>query len=211
MKPFNLDIAQKLFKFSLMAIISVVSSLGSILFIRNYIGSHVSWEDAGYWQALISISDAYLMVVTIPLSVYYLPRLSEIQDKIELKKEIFNGFKIVLPIVISMAIFIFIIKVYIIKILFTKDFYPMLDLFGWQLIGDVIKITSWLFSMVLVAKAMTSDFIYAEISTSLLFIISSVYLIKKFGLIGVTYAFTIQYAYYLVLMLFINIKRGTIV
>lgn len=210
-QKYDHNIAYKLMKFSFMAIASIVSSLGSILFIRNYIGSQISWEAAGYWQGIMAISDAYLMVVVVSLSVYYLPRLSEIQNKRELRKEILNGFKIILPLVMVMALFIFLLKVFIIKVLFTSEFLPMVELFQWQLIGDVIKIASWLLSMVLVAKAMTLEFIYAEISTGILFVLLSVFLINKYGLVGVTYAFTINYIYYFLFMLIVNIKKRTII
>lgn len=210
-QKFDYLIAKKLFKFLLMAGISVLSSIGSNLIIRNFIGSKLSWDDAGYWQAITYVSDAYLMIVTVSLSVYYLPKLSEIHEKSELKKEILYGFKIIMPIVISMASIIFLLKSFIVEIMFTKEFYPMIELFQWQLVGDVIKIASWLLSMVLVAKAMTTEFIYAEVSTSIPFIITAMFMVNKFGLIGVTYAFTFQYLYYVLLMLFINIKKGTIV
>lgn len=197
----------KLSKYSLMAITSALTVPVSHLIIRNYISESLSWDDAGYWQGIWYISTMYLMVITTSLSVYYLPRLSEIQDNNELKKEIFNGYKIIIPIVTVMSIFIFLLKEYIILIAFSDKFMPMMELFAWQLIGDVIKIASWLLAYLMLAKAMTKIFIYTEIVFSTLFVLLSILFVNNFGLIGITYAFSLNYFLYLVVMIFIFRKR----
>lgn len=200
-QKFNIKEAKKLSHFSLMAIVSILSVMGSILIIRNYIGTHLSWTDAGYWQGIIYISDAYLLIITMTLSVYYLPRLSEITDPKELKNEILNGYKLILPVVSILALIIYVLKSYIIGILFTDNFLPMLFLFKWQLIGDVIKISSWLLAYLMLAKSMTKLYVYTEITFSILFITLSIIFINIYGLVGVTYAFAANYTFYLLFMI----------
>lgn len=193
----------KLGKYAAMAITSALSVPISHLIVRNYIGEHLSWDDAGYWQGVWYISSMYLMLVTTSLSVYYLPRLSEIHDTQELKKEILDGYKIILPIVIIVALTIFLLREYIMLIAFTKKFMPMIELFKWQLIGDVIKIASWLLAYLMLAKAMTRVFIYTEIGFSMMFVLLSIYFINTFGLVGITYAFSLNYFLYFMMMIFI--------
>ncbi len=79
---FNNEEAIKLSKFAGMAITTAISVPLSHIYIRNYIGESLGWDAAGYWQAVWYISSMYLMVVTTALSIYYLPRLSEIKDKV---------------------------------------------------------------------------------------------------------------------------------
>ncbi|MCG3713219.1 O-antigen translocase [Aliarcobacter butzleri] len=201
------DSLVKLSKYSLMAITSATAAPVSFLIIRNHIGENLGWDSAGYWQGIWYISSMYLMVVTTSLSVYYLPRLSEIQDKTELKKEIFNGYKILIPIVVFMSLVIFLLKEYVILIAFSKEFMPMMELFKWQLIGDIIKISSWLLAYLMLAKAMTKTFISTEILFSFLFVILSILFIKSFGLVGITYAFSLNYLLYLITMIYIFKKR----
>lgn len=193
----------KLSKYSLMAITSALTVPVSHLIIRNYIGENLGWDSAGYWQGIWHISSMYLMIVTTSLGVYYLPKLSEIRDNVELKKEIFSGYKIIMPIVIVMSILIFLLKEYIILIAFSDKFMPMMELFAWQLIGDVIKIASWLLAYLMLAKAMTRIFIYTEVCFSILFVLLSIYFIDTFGLVGITYAFSLNYFLYLIVMIFI--------
>ena len=197
----------KLSRYSLMAITSALTVPVSHLIIRNYIGENLGWDSAGYWQGIWYISTMYLMIITTSLSIYYLPKLSEIQDNSELKKEIYSGYKIIMPIVIVMSVAIFLLKEYIILIAFSDKFMPMMELFAWQLIGDVIKIASWLLGFITLAKAMTKIFIYTEIGFSVLFVILSIYFINTFGLIGITYAFSLNYFLYLIMMIIIFRKR----
>ena len=89
----------------------------------------------------------------------------------------------------------------IILVLFSEDFTPVRDLFLYQLIGDVLKIASWLLSFMMVAKAMTKTFIITEIIFISLFLFLSLQMVKQNGLIGMTHAYTITYAIYLVTML----------
>ena len=197
----------KLSKYSLMAIVSALTVPVSHLIIREYIGENLGWDSAGYWQGIWYISTMYLMLVTTTLGVYYLPRLSEIQDNKELRKEIFSGYKIIMPIVILASLIIFLLKEYVILIAFSKDFMPMMELFAWQLMGDVIKIASWLLAYLMLAKAMTKIFIYTEVLFSALFVGLSILFVDKFGLVGITYAYALNYFLYLVTMIFIFRKR----
>lgn len=198
---------RKLSKFSLMALISLMTVPISHLYIRNYIGENLSWNDAGYWQGIWYISSMYLMVITTSLSVYYLPRISEITDTKELRNEIFYGYKIIIPISILLALLIFLLKDYVILIAFSKDFTPMIELFKWQLIGDVIKMASWLLGYITLAKAMTKTFIFLEVFGSLSFVLLSIYLIDYYGLVGITYAFCINYLIYFIILIIIFRKE----
>ena len=197
----------KLSKYSLMAIVSALTVPVSHLIIREYIGENLGWDSAGYWQGIWYISTMYLMLVTTTLGVYYLPRLSEIQDNKELRKEIFSGYKIIMPIVILASLIIFLLKEYVILIAFSKDFMPMMELFAGQLMGDVIKIASWLLAYLMLAKAMTKVFIYTEVLFSALFVGLSILFVDKFGLVGITYAYSLNYFLYLIMMIFIFRKR----
>jgi len=188
-----------------MSLVSATIIPLSHIFVRDYIGSNLSWEQAGYWQAIWRISETYLMLVTTTLSIYYLPKLSSIQSKSELKAELLHGYKIIMPIVIATALGIYFCRDYIIKILFTEAFKPMAELFMFQLIGDVVKIASWLMGFIMIAKAMTRLFIFSEIVFVSSFVALSVVFINIFGLIGITIAYMLNYMLYTI-FLYYNLR-----
>ncbi len=197
------DYLEKLGKYTAMAITSALTVPLSQMLVRSYIGETLSWNDAGYWDGIWKISSTYLMLITTTLSIYYLPRLSEIKDNLVLRKEIIYGYKIILPVVITIAIGIYFFRDLAILILFTDEFMSMSDLFFYQLVGDVLKIASWLLASLMIAKAMTRVYIITEVLFSLSFIWLSILMIDIYGLIGVTMAFAINYLIYLIVMIFL--------
>ena len=191
------EYTKKLLKYSAMALTSAISIPLSHMYLRDYIGTNIGWDEAGYWQAIWRISETYLMLVTMTLSVYYLPKLSSIQDRSELKKELLYGYKIIMPLVIIMALGIYLFRDLVITLLFTPKFAPMAELFLYQLIGDVFKIASWLLGYIMIAKAMTRMFIVSELAFVLSFVVLSVVFMNLYGIIGMTIGFMVNYMMYL--------------
>jgi PST family polysaccharide transporter len=199
----NRESTTRLLKFSAMAITTAFTGPTSLLIVRNYIGNTVGWEEAGFWEGVSRISSVYLMLITSSISIYYLPRMSELKTNVEIRKELFMTYKIVLPIVFFMAAGIFLCKNFIIVLLFTDSFKPMRSLFTFQLIGDFLKIAAWLLSYLMVAKAMTKVYIATEIIFNATFVGLALLLIKMYGVIGVTYAYAVNYFLYGIAMAFI--------
>jgi len=201
-KKFDKKYIKKLLSFSAMTLVSATMIPLSHIAIRNYIGNYIGWDEAGYWQAIWRISETYLMLITTTLSVYYLPKLSSIDDTKELRHEIFQGYKIILPITILMATIIYLLRDTIVMLLFTEEFSPMVELFLYQLLGDIVKIASWLFGFIMVAKAMTKLYILSEVFFIWSFVIIAIVLMNLYGLIGVTIAFLINYIMYAIFLYF---------
>ncbi len=107
-----------------------------------------------------------------------------------------------MPIVIIMALGIYLLKDIIIRVLFTESFSPMGELFLYQLIGDVVKISAVLLGYIMVAKAMTKLYIISELVFVVSFVALSVLFMNIYGLIGVTMAFMINYLIYVVFLYF---------
>ncbi len=209
LKSWDTKLVKMLSAFSLMAIASGITSPTMQILVRDRIISQFSITNAGYWQAVTKISDYYLSFITTVLAVYYMPRLSEITDKTELRREIVKGYKYVLPVVGSIAILVWVFKSLIIHILFTREFLPMSPLFTFQLLGDFFKIGSWLLAYLMVAKAMTKTYIATEIGFGVSYVMLSYFLMDRYGIIGTTYAFCINYGLYWTLMAVLMRKQIT--
>jgi len=187
-------------KFTAMALTSAACVPVSHIFIRTYLGDTFGLEAAGYWEAMWRLSGAYLMLVTTTLSLYYLPRLSELKEPADIKKEIIQGYKIILPVAAVCGLVIYLLRDFIIGVLFTQDFIPMRELFAWQMIGDTLKIGSWILAFLMLSKAMVKLFITSEIVFAAGFYGWTYLLTDIYGLEGVTIAHAINYAIYWVVM-----------
>ncbi|MFC1785830.1 O-antigen translocase [Candidatus Neomarinimicrobiota bacterium] len=200
---FHIPTFKKLSKYTLISFSSIFSGIFIQLLIRTYIINHLSIEEAGYWQGIVKISIIYLTIITTTLSIYYLPRLSEIKDDKELQQEIINGYKFLLPLTIFSSLIIFVLRGPIIDILFAPSFQPMKKLLLFQLFGDIFKIGSWLLAYLLIAKAMVKINIITEIIFGFLFYVFTMVFLKQYGIVGVTYAYCLNYILYFVVMLFL--------
>lgn len=194
-------------RYIVMAITSAIVVPGSLIIVRNIIIHYVGWTEAGYWQAVWKISETYLAIITIALSTYYLPRLSSLSQKDDIIKEISSSLKIIIPLVMFFSMGIYLSRDFIISLLFTKEFLGARMLFQVQLIGDILKIASWLYAYVMISKGMTQLFVISEVLFSLLFITFSLVFIRCYGLIGVTYAYCLNYFIYLVFSVVV-VKRA---
>ena len=141
----NLDriLLKKLSHFSLMAIVTAICLPLAQIILRSYIIEKLGVSAAGFWQGMMRISDGYLLLIVTSLSTYYMPKLSSLKTKSELRHEIWSGYKIILPAVALGCVIIFFCRLFIIKLLFTPDFITMKDLFFWQLVGDFFKMAAW--------------------------------------------------------------------
>ncbi|MCS4300077.1 MULTISPECIES: O-antigen translocase [Acinetobacter] len=200
------EIAKKFLAFALMALVSAICVPLSQMVIRSYLTNEYSAIYAGYWEAMIRLSAAYLMLVTTTLGVYYLPRLSELKNLKDIKTEVYLGYKYFFPLAIMGGLMVYILRDWIIAVLFSNTFLPMRDLFLWQMIGDSLKIGSWILAYLMLSKAMTRLFITTEIIFALTSIILTYIFTQMIGFEGVSVAHMVNYGVYWVVMSYLVFK-----
>ena len=200
------DILKKFTAFAVMALVSAICVPLSQMVIRTYLVHEYSAMYAGYWEAMIRLSAAYLMLVTTTLGVYYLPRLSELNAIKEIKVEVYLGYKLIFPVAVLGGIVVYLLRDWIITLLFSKTFLPMRDLFLWQMIGDALKIGSWILAYLMLSKAMTKLFVITEISFAISSIALTYICTHIFGFEGVSIAHLLNYGIYWIVMSFFIFK-----
>ncbi|GAB1233417.1 O-antigen translocase [Ferrigenium sp. UT5] len=190
------QVAKNLGKFTIMALTSAVTVPISHILIRNHLGETLGWDAAGYWEAAWRLSNFYLMLVTTTLSVYYLPKLSELQHSADIKREIIQGYKIILPVAAACSLAIYLNRDFLIRALFSTEFAPMEVLFAWQMVGDTLKIGSWILAYLMLGKAMIKLFVVSEILSSAMFYVLTVIFTQTMGLEGVALSHAVNYLIY---------------
>ncbi|CRM43714.1 O-antigen translocase [Pseudomonas sp. 58 R 12] len=198
----DVPVILNLSKYALMAFTSAACVPVSHMVVREYLSNTFGLQTAGYWEAMWRLSAAYLMLVTTTLSVYYLPRLSELKSASEIKLEVLQGYRIILPIAILSALIIYFMKDFIIVTLFTTDFLPMRELFAWQMLGDTLKIGGWLLAYLMLGKAMVKLFIFSEVIFAVGFVVFTWVFTSLLGFQGVAIAHAVNYLLYWLVMAF---------
>jgi PST family polysaccharide transporter len=193
---FDKIILKKLLAFTLMALTSAQLKPFVQLFLRDYIITHGNEFDAGIWEATKRLSQYYILVLTTALGAYYLPKLSSLTTNLALRKEIISGIKIIMPLFILIALLIYILKGWIIQLLFSVEFLPMKELIFPQLIGDFFMIFSFMIAYLMLAKAMVKVFMISQIIFAGVRILLSITFFNIGGIEGVVWANAANYFLY---------------
>lgn len=191
---FDRTVSRRLLAFSLMALTSAVLVPLVRILVRNHIIATVSLSDAGYWDAMWKISQGYLGIITGTLGVYYLPKLSSLQEIRAVRQEIWNGYRLIVPAMLIGFFAIYTLRTPIVYLLYSERFKPTIDLFLPMLIGDFFMILSWLVAYLMIAKAKIRMFILTQITFSVITYFLSVLMINLLGIQGAMWAHALKYA-----------------
>jgi len=192
----EVEILNGLSRFALMAITSAVCVPVTLIVIRSNVVEALGIDSAGYWEAMSRLSSGYLMLITTTLSVYFLPRFSELTEISELKKELLKGYILILPVALIFSFLIFYLRESIISILFSSSFMKMEVMFSWQVFGDFFKIGSWLIAYLIMSKSFVKLYIISEIAFSFLLVLASNLFMDVYGLAGLSMAYAFNYLLY---------------
>jgi len=194
---FDREMTLRLAAFSVMTVTSALLPPLVNIAVRDHLAAQFGWEQVGYWQAVSKVSDAYLLFLTTAINVYYLPKLASTHARESLVSELRTAYRYIMPAVVLLATGVFVCRDWVTALLFSADFSAANALYAPQLLGDVVKIASFVLSYVMLAKAMTRLFVASEIVFAISYVALVYLFTSRFGLVGAMYAFAANYALYL--------------
>ncbi|WP_225034944.1 O-antigen translocase [Winogradskyella sp. SM1960] len=208
----SFSVINKLSPYMIMALVSAIALPIVMIIIRNYLIDETGIKAAGYWTAMTRVSDYYLMFFNSLMALYILPRFSEINTKIAFRKEVFSFYKTIMPPFLILLLVIYLSRSLLITVLFTEDFRPVEDLFGFQILGDIARVLSMVIVYQFLAKKMFAHFLILEVFLFIMLYFSSVYLIDEFGLKGAVMGHCLSYVMYfgIIVLLFSSSLFGVI-
>jgi O-antigen/teichoic acid export membrane protein len=179
-----------------MAVVNTVGAPLLQLLVRDQVAAHDGMAAVGLLQGVIRLSEMYLGIAGSVFVMYYFPRFSEIRDPRELFRELRKGVIVIAPFVALVSLCVYLLRDYIVHIVFTPDFLPMRDLFGWQMVGNTLKMTGSLFAYMLLAKIHAFRMALVDTATMLMWWGFSIYFISLHGAVGATEAYAATYGIY---------------
>lgn len=209
---FSLSYVKKLSSYSIMALFSAIVMPLVAISVRSYIIEEVGLKEAGMWEAMNRISKYYLMFVYSLLTLYILPRFSEIDSIKGFRKEVFGFYKTIVPVFAAGLLVIYFLREFIVQILFTFEFEPVTDLFFWQLLGDFVKVLSIIIAYQFLAKKMFWHYIITEAFSVIILYLTSIYFIDNYGVKGANIAHFVTYVMYygVILLIFSSSLFGVL-
>jgi len=195
---FDYSELKKLTKFGIMVVLASITPAISAIIIRNYIAQELSIFNAGIYEFTMRIATSALMLFSMTVSIYYIPKLSEISTIKNLLTEVKNTLVIVIPFSLSSLVFIYLIRDFVIVLLGSKEFLASSGLIFYVLLGVFFKICTQVYGFVFVAKAKIRIIIIIEVLFNVCFTMASIILIQFYEIYGAVVAFTVCNFIYLI-------------
>jgi PST family polysaccharide transporter len=109
------------------------------LFVRSHLIATFGLAQTAPWEAAMKISALYISLLSTALGLYLLPAFSKIGPGPELRRQVFHSLGIVLCVLLVGAALQFLVRDWIIVIVFSQDLLAAADLLVLQLPGDVAR------------------------------------------------------------------------
>lgn len=186
--------------YSLMALASAVVGPWVMILIRKKLIAFHGLEQAGYWEALNRLSGFYFVFVTTLIGLYFLPKLVQSESRAA-DREVFRAYYGKIIPLFGVGLFlVYLLRNSLITFLYTEEFQPITSVLVWQLLGDFCKALAILLGYRFFAKRQTFQFLITELgSLALLYFLCSLW-IPIYGLLGLLYAYALNYAVYFILL-----------
>ena len=157
-----------LLKFSSMSLIPLVLSAISLLNVRSMIFDSVGVNLAGIWQAGWYLSTVIMLGVSTILSLVYFPRINMVQGA-ELENEVqMVTYRLVCSLVI-LLLFIYAFRDFLIKSLFSYEFFDLNQVLHFQLVGDFFRGLAQVFAYLIISRRAVVPYLLAEIGFHVIF------------------------------------------
>lgn len=198
----NKQDAIKLSKFSVMQMISLATLPLAEIYIRSLIIHDAGLHEAGLWQSLMRLSSVYVGFFTTFLAAYYMPTLSGMCGKNHIFKYVVKYMLAIAAVFVVIAVMVYIFRSFVFTLIFSKEFIIPAEYVGFQLLGDLFKIMSYVIGFLIVAKAKTRLYIIAEFTQTALYLGVATWLIKAGSVSKVFPAYAISNFLYFSICLF---------
>lgn len=191
-------------RFSVMSLLSAIIVPLTLIAIRSLLIETNSVEKAGIWDAVNRISGFYMLFFSSGLSLYYMPRLAELNTDSEFINELKNYFKTLVPLFLILVAGIFFFKDFIVNLALTRAFSEVKEIIIWQLLGDLLKVMSLAFGYQILVKTMMRRYFAVEIIFNVAYFGLAYFMIQSENVAGAVkaYFFANIISFVLMLLLF---------
>lgn len=194
--------------FSMVMTAAGFTTTGTLLLLRTFFVHYGGLQQAGFFDAAWTISYAYLTIALTSVGTYLLPALAHTDDAQTRSILIANVLRVVTFVVVPMTATVIVFKPWIISLLYTRQFFPCLNIMVWFLLGDYLKASSWVFGTAMQAFADLRAYFWSEIISDASLAAGtavSLFVFHRVGGVGVCYL--VLYAAYLVFC-FVHLGRS---
>jgi len=180
---------------------SAVMTAGVTYFIRTCIVRQLGLDPAGYYQAAYNLAGIYVGTILSAMGADFYPRLTAVAHDNEACNRVVNeqsevGLLIAGPGVVATLV----LAPLVIRLFYSIDFSPAVDVLRWQILGVFGRVVSWPLGFTILAKGRGRIFIATELSSNAIHVLFVVLGMQMWGLVGTGVAFFALYVFSSILM-----------
>ncbi|MCB4808897.1 oligosaccharide flippase family protein [Tamlana sp. 62-3] len=192
------------------AVLSINSLISLVVayVMQVYITTVGGLTQVGFYNAAIVIVNSYVGIVFNAMSKDYFPRLSEtINNKKLIEEKVSQQALIAILFLAPIVIFFIAFAQIIIRLLYSKEFLPIVAFVSLALLGTLFKALSWSKGYVIIAKGDSKVFIKTAIGFNTLLLILNIYGYNFYGLFGLGVSFVVYYIiHYIIISLVLKYR-----
>lgn len=178
-----------LLKFSFLILIQTAIGYGVEILLRLFLVEKLSLTDLGLYEGMNKISGAILLPVSSLISIYFFPIFSNKKNG-AFGLVLSDSIKKIVPILLFFLMILYVFRKSLISLILSPKFEVLGDYFHFQLSGLLISVINLLFMNAMLGRGLIKAVFVLTICFSVLFLVSSYFLISSSGLAGSFYAYT---------------------
>jgi len=155
---------------SLAMLASGLAASGVLLAVRGRIASRQGMLVTGQFDAAWGISMNYVTLVLSSLQTYYLPALARARTTAQRNVHISNVLTLATLAAAVLIATVASLKPHLLTWFYSTEFRPGVEYLRWTLVGDYLKVTSWILSIPLLAAAELKVFLAADLAAYSVFL-----------------------------------------
>lgn len=192
---------------AMLTISGFASTLVSYLF-NIYLRKHGGLEDVGIYQSGFGLIDKYIGLIFVAMSTDYYPRLAAAHMHNTQLNSIMNQQTIVSLLILCPVIAIFLPTApWIVRLLLTESFLPVIPFLSWAILGMIFKVVSTSMGYILIIKGAYRLFLGTELLSWSIILITNIIGYNLWGIEGIGIAFLFSYICYLLTISLICFRK----
>lgn len=199
-------VAREFLSVGMPSLITGLVGMCTLLLLRAIIVSEHGLPAAGFFDAAWSVSLTLVMVFLTSVQTYLLPALSASEATDAWREVLAQTLRLVLLLAVPIIAATIILKPFVLRLLYSDEFLPALDLLRWTLPGDYVRVAGWLLATALVARGDMRGYLIVELAWNLVFL-GLAYGLMRMGIEGVGPAYFFAYSVYLIMLTIWLYKR----
>ena len=165
-------------------------------YIRTFISNNGGLTDVGLFSAGFAILNGYVGMIFTAMSTDYIPRLSAVSDddhqlELVINQQIEMSILLLFPLIVLFVIF----GKLMILILYSSQFYPMIEMIYWGGLGMLFKVPNWCFGCILIPKRESKAYFYFSILSALFYLGMNMLLYSVWGIKGLGISFLLSHIF----------------